>query len=217
MTTHLLSIDIESTGDRFNNSVIAIGLVFGAADGSWPRERLIKFRGNLKPLPGDVDDPLRMSEFWAKFPGVYREIIASAEDAAVVMRKFLHFCQELVATYEDDPVTSGKIKIVTDCPDLYAVSESFVLKLLVTSVASITWVKWPPRRGPRLSAISASPMLAMARSTPASVSTLSVSTASAKSGSRETCLESCTTTARRMTPSTRTTRWSTSIARGKDL
>lgn len=124
VVTHLLAIDIESTGDRFNNSVLAAGAVFGAADGSWPRDQLIKFRGNFKPLPGDVDDPLCMSEFWAKYPALYQEIIDAAEDAAVVMTKLLHFCQELVATYEDNPAVAGKIQIVTTCPDLYVVPDS---------------------------------------------------------------------------------------------
>jgi hypothetical protein len=117
-TPYLLSIDIESVGDRFNNSVIAIGACFGPADGSWPRARLIKFRGNLKPLPGDVADPACMEEFWSKNQDVYKEIQAGAEDAAVVMDKFLLFCQQLVASYEDGP-ENGKIKTVSDCPELY--------------------------------------------------------------------------------------------------
>jgi hypothetical protein len=117
MTTHYLSIDIESVGDRFNNSVIAIGACFGPVNGDWPRDKLIKFRANLKPLPGDVADSLCMNEFWSKFPEVYREITSTAEDPYVAMDKFLTFCQQLVALYEDDPKTNGKIKIVSDCPD----------------------------------------------------------------------------------------------------
>lgn len=116
-TSYLLSIDVESTGDRLNNTVNAIGACFGPADGSWPRDKLIRFRGNLKSLPGEVDDPLCMSEFWAKFPSVYQEIQANAEDASAVMLKFLSFCQQLVAEFEDNPDISGKIKIVSDCPD----------------------------------------------------------------------------------------------------
>lgn len=116
-TTYYLSIDIESVGDRFDHSVIAIGACFGPADGSWSRQQLIKFRGNLKPLPGDSEDPRCMAEFWAKFPRVYDEIVAAAEDASVVMTRFLAFCQQLVATYEDAPGANGRIKIVTDCPD----------------------------------------------------------------------------------------------------
>jgi hypothetical protein len=121
MTTHyLLSIDIESVGDRFDHSVIAIGACFGPADGSWPRAKLIKFRANLKPLPGDTQDPLCIREFWDKFRDVYNEIVATAEDPAVAMNRFLLYCQQLVALYEDDPTSQGKIKIVSDCPDLYA-------------------------------------------------------------------------------------------------
>lgn len=119
MQRFLLSIDIESTGNRFNNTVNAIGAVFGPEDGSWPREKLITFRRNLKPLPGDEDDPSCMSEFWAKHPDVLREIEASAKDAREVMAEFLTFCQQLVAEFEDNPNFTGKIKIVSDCPDLY--------------------------------------------------------------------------------------------------
>jgi len=115
---YYLSIDIESVGDRFSDSVVAIGAVFGPADGSWPRAQLLRFRGNLKPLPGDTQDPRCMTEFWAKFPDVYNEITAAAEDASVVMDKFLLFCQQLVAQFEDSPTgPAGKIKLVTDCPD----------------------------------------------------------------------------------------------------
>jgi hypothetical protein len=120
MTTHYLSIDIESVGDRFDHSVIAIGACFGPVDGSWPRAKLVKFRANLKPLPGDTQDPRCMQEFWStQAPDVYQEITAKAEDAAIAMNKFLLFCQQLVALYEDDPNSQGKIEIVTDCPDLY--------------------------------------------------------------------------------------------------
>lgn len=130
-TTHYLSIDIESVGDRFDHSVVAIGACFGPVDGSWPREKLIKFRGNLRPLPGDTVDPVCMAEFWAKFPAVLSEINAAAQDAAVVMNKFLLYCQQLVANYEDDPRFHGKIKIVSDCPDLCVLIDSFsVLKLM---------------------------------------------------------------------------------------
>lgn len=128
MTTqkrYFLSIDIESKGDRFNHTINAIGAVFGPEDGSWSRERLIKFRGNLKALPGDEEDPRCMSEFWAKFPDVLSEIDANAKDAHVVMADFLSYCQQLVATYEDNPAFRGKIKIVTDCPDLYVYFDSY--------------------------------------------------------------------------------------------
>ena len=119
VTHYYLSIDIESTGDRFENPVIAIGACFGPADGSWPRDKLKIFRGNLKPLPGDVDNPQCMSEFWAKNQAVYKEIVANAKDAGEVMTDFLHFCQDVVAIYELDPQNPGSIQIVTDRPDLY--------------------------------------------------------------------------------------------------
>lgn len=61
---YYLSLDIEGEGDRFNNSIIAIGACVGPAEGSWNREHLLKFRGNLKPLPGDTPDPKTISEFW---------------------------------------------------------------------------------------------------------------------------------------------------------
>ena len=118
-TLYYLSVDIESEGDSFNNPVTSLGVIFGPADGGWPRSQLIRFRANLHPLPGQVPDPRCMAEFWNKNQDVYNEIKATAEDASVVMTRFLLFCQQLVANFEDNPSRNGKIKIVTDCPDLY--------------------------------------------------------------------------------------------------
>lgn len=115
--TFLLSIDIESEGDHFNNAVTAIGACFGPADGSWPRETLRRFRVNLKPLPGQVMDPDTKREFWDAFPDVYNEIKASHVDAKVAMERFRAFCVGLVEEFEENPAIKGRIKIVTDCPD----------------------------------------------------------------------------------------------------
>jgi hypothetical protein len=120
MVVYYLSLDIESEGDDFDCAVVAIGAVFGPADGSWKRGDLIKFRGNLMPLPGQAPDPLCLKEFWEKNRDVYREIKASHRPAAEVMRDLLTFCQQLVARFEDAPGANGTIKLVTDCPDLYA-------------------------------------------------------------------------------------------------
>lgn len=113
---YLLSIDIEGEGDDFQNPIIAIGSCFGPADGSWPREKLIRFRGNLAPLPGQVLEKRCYDEFWSKNLDVYNEIKKAQRPAEEVMEKFLSHVQQLVAIYEDGEI-NGKIKIVTDCPD----------------------------------------------------------------------------------------------------
>lgn len=115
--TFFLSIDIESEGDEFHHPVIAIGAVFGPADGSWPRDRLIRFRGNLMPLPEQKPDPECMRNFWVKNQEVYREIKDAHRPAADVMNEFLGFCQSLVKRFEQDPLVDGKIVLITDCPD----------------------------------------------------------------------------------------------------
>ena len=117
MKKYYLSIDIEREGDAFHNPVIAIGACFGPADGSWPHDKLLRFRGNLKPLPGDQPEALCMAEFWSQFAAIHQEIQAAAEEPAVVMTKFLNYCQQLVALYEDAPGADGKIVLVSDCPD----------------------------------------------------------------------------------------------------
>lgn len=112
---YYLSLDIESEGDGYNNAVIAIGAVFGPADGSWPRAELKRFRANLAPLPGQTPDPLCMTEFWQKFSDVHREIKASEQPAAAALAAFELWCQQLVALYEDAPGANGKIEIISDC------------------------------------------------------------------------------------------------------
>lgn len=117
VSLYYLSIDIESEGDSFDNPVTSIGAIFGPANGEWPRSQLRRFRANLNSLPGQIPDDRCMAEFWVKHPEVYNEIKNTAEDPAVVMTKFLVFCQQLVARFEDDPHHHGKIKIISDCPD----------------------------------------------------------------------------------------------------
>ncbi len=114
---YLWSLDIESEGDDFSNPVIAIGSCFGPADGSWSRDKLIKFRGNLAPLPGQVAEVRCYDEFWSKNLDVYREIKQAQRPAETVMTELLTHAQQLVALYEDGGI-NGKITIVTDCPDL---------------------------------------------------------------------------------------------------
>ena len=111
------SVDVESTGERFTNTLCSIGIIVGPADGSWPRAKLIRYRADLKPLHGEVDDPRCMEKFWAQHPTVYSEIQANAKDAHVVMTGLLSFCQQLVAHIEDNPEIDGKIVLLTDCPD----------------------------------------------------------------------------------------------------
>jgi hypothetical protein len=118
LPVYYMSLDIESEGDGYDNPVIAIGAVFGPADGSWPRAELKRFRGNLEPLPGQRPDPACMTEFWAKFSDVRAEIRAGAQPAGLVLSAFQQWMQQLLAAYEDSAAAApGRIKIVSDCPD----------------------------------------------------------------------------------------------------
>lgn len=151
---YLWSIDIESEGDDFNNPIIAIGTCFGPADGSWPRNELIRFRGNLKPLPGQVPEQKCMDEFWSKNQDVYQEIKQGERPAEEVMTKLLLHAQQLVAHYEDgtgiqgEEAYLGRIKLVTDCPD-FDLGRLHVLGRLQTNTwtGSIRHMGTPKRRG----------------------------------------------------------------------
>lgn len=114
---YYLSVDTERDGDNINNSLIALGAVFGPADGSWARSELKRFRGNLLPLPGQSPDPVCKKEFWDNYQAVYAEIQAGARPAGAVMTDFLAWCQQLVALYEDMNPVPSVIKIITDAPD----------------------------------------------------------------------------------------------------
>lgn len=114
--THYLAIDIEATGDSLFNTVNAIGVVVGPVMGA-PRDALTRFRVNLRPLPGDTDDPLCMREFWSKNAAVWQEIQATAVDAREAMLRLLAFCLQMVAVIEDDPAVGGRIEILSDCAD----------------------------------------------------------------------------------------------------
>jgi len=112
---YYLAIDVETLGPRFSDSVIALGAVFGPADGSWPRDRLCRFRGDLRPMAGDTADAHCLHDFWDKNREVLAEIRAAAESPYVVLRQFLGFCRGLVTEFED--TGKGEIALVTDCAD----------------------------------------------------------------------------------------------------
>jgi hypothetical protein len=48
---------------------------------------------------------------------VYHEIKKNARPVEEVLSRFLLWCQQLVAVYEDAPDANGNIKIISDCPD----------------------------------------------------------------------------------------------------
>lgn len=63
-TKYYLSLDIESCGPRYNNTVESIGIYWAPVDPLATGLR-IKRRWCLQPLPGDQEDPATMTEFWS--------------------------------------------------------------------------------------------------------------------------------------------------------
>ena len=219
-TTYYLALDIEREGDDFEHAVTAIGAVLGPADGSWARDKLWRFRGNLQPLPGQVQDPACMSEFWSKHTAVYAEIKAAARPAANVMSEFLAWCQQAVAAFEDTPAAEdrGHIVIVTDCPDEYGLpssplSLSFSCVHVTSGLSSGTLGACMcsgacrRRRGrARCATLEACGATAGWIRASGSVRWASRHRRHATRGSRPRTRASCTTTAPTTMPSTRTTR-----------
>lgn len=110
-TKYYLSLNIESTGDRYHNTVNAIGIYWAPVIPGTPGP-VIKKRWCLKPLPGDQDDPTTMREFWDKFPDVFQTIQAEARPAAEVMLEFRDFLRTGTQARGVKNTT-----ILTDCPD----------------------------------------------------------------------------------------------------
>jgi hypothetical protein len=116
---YYMSIDIEATGDSYFSTINSLGAAFGPASGTQPKN-LFRFRADMKPLPGAIDEEDCIENFWKlKAYAVWLEIQANAIDPKEAMRRFLSFCQQMVAFFEDnpDPAECGEIVILSDCPD----------------------------------------------------------------------------------------------------
>ena len=110
-TLWYLSIDVETTGDAYHNTLLAVGIYWAPRDPA-SKEPHVKRRWCFKPLPGDQDDEATMKEFWAKFPAVLGTLRREARpvlDALVEFRDFLRT--------EAQRRGLGTTKLLTDCPD----------------------------------------------------------------------------------------------------
>lgn len=105
-----LSIDIEGRGSSLNNPITAIGVFFAPVDDA---SAAVKKRWALQPLPGQVDEPRCVAEFWARHPLVDAWIRANARPANEVMAEFQDWCRTAVSKAGGP----GNIILVTDCPD----------------------------------------------------------------------------------------------------
>jgi hypothetical protein len=115
--TYYLAIDCEFTGSSARlNSIIAVGVYVGRADGKpetgFPR----KLFWTLEPMPGEVEEARCMEEFWSQFPNVYAKLTDPQfrRPANVVMAEFKTWCQDLATEID---AKNGEIIIVCDCPD----------------------------------------------------------------------------------------------------
>lgn len=111
---HYLSLDIETRGkDMMDHPVTAIGIFLGPVDRNSPLKKLyVKRRWALRPLPGQVDEPRCIAEFWSRFPDVDRWIKANEQDTTRALESFrdqlLHLARLL---------GPWNMTILTDCPD----------------------------------------------------------------------------------------------------
>lgn len=107
---HYLVIDGERNGSGYNNPVTGAGWFIGPVD---PTTTLstIKAKGRvaLSPLPGQVDDPVTMNEFWAKYPQQLKWFQENARTPEVALSEMRDF---FLVVYER--VGPEKITLVSD-------------------------------------------------------------------------------------------------------
>lgn len=86
------SIDIETDGPiPVRNSMLSFACVAFAEDGSV----LGSFERNLKPLPGAVQDPRTMTEFWAKEPVAWEYCTQNTVTAEEAMPDFVKWVKSI--------------------------------------------------------------------------------------------------------------------------
>ena len=79
------SFDIEADGSSpANNSMLSNGIVFFNSNGT----EIKSFQRNIKPLPDKTQEKRCMTEFWDKFPDVWKFVNSNQITA-------IEFCQEL--------------------------------------------------------------------------------------------------------------------------
>jgi predicted RNA-binding Zn-ribbon protein involved in translation (DUF1610 family) len=114
---YYLAIDIESAGRSYHHHVNGLGYYFGPCERFLPNAVYAKKRWALEPMPGQGYEKACEEEFWSKFPEVKQGLEAFAEPAYAVMGEFYNEVKGLVKR-----VGAGNIKILSDCPDLCALS-----------------------------------------------------------------------------------------------
>jgi hypothetical protein len=82
------SLDVEADGPiPVKNSMLSIGCVAFKGDGSV----LGTFERNIDPIPGAVQDPKTMTEFWAKEPEAWAYCTSNTVSAESAMKDFVNW------------------------------------------------------------------------------------------------------------------------------
>jgi hypothetical protein len=96
---HYMAIDIEARGPNLiEHPVVALGLHVAPVD----RHRVgagtfrISRKWAMKPLPGQVDQPECMRDFWSCVPVLHQWVEHEARDPVTVMTEFAALCDGLV-------------------------------------------------------------------------------------------------------------------------
>lgn len=86
------SLDVEADGPiPLHNSMLSFACVALRATG----EVVGTFERNLKPVPGAVQDPKTMTEFWAKEPEAWAYCTSNTVDAEVGMKDFVAWVKSM--------------------------------------------------------------------------------------------------------------------------
>jgi hypothetical protein len=101
-----LSVDIEGSGDRLSNQIMAIGTCFGDSVG-----HVIEKKTWCLDMTGKKIDPTTFDEFWSKNLALLKKIRAEIVPYKEGMESFIDYLYELDKKYPDD-----KIHIVSDNP-----------------------------------------------------------------------------------------------------
>lgn len=149
--TYYLSVDIETMGPRYSDTVNAIGMAFGPADGSWRKLRTLRY--SVKAEPMETTDQQTFQNFWIHHPELLREITDTAVSAPYALVRIMSFVQQLVASYEDgsgsgsdgEDKEQATIVLVTDCPDFDLGRLDFLLKKHKICDRPLRWLGSPRR------------------------------------------------------------------------
>ena len=92
------SFDVETDGPcPLTNSLLALGCVLFTDEG----KEIDRFQGYMKPLPDRQPNTDTMTNFWSRFPEVYKEITKNAVFPVRVMSQFHQFLESYVSHKDD--------------------------------------------------------------------------------------------------------------------